>query len=44
MKWLEDAMPQGERWSAFSRNLMEVGGLVKNAIDIGECSSSSVAL
>ncbi|KAH8308759.1 hypothetical protein KR059_001318, partial [Drosophila kikkawai] len=34
MKWLEDAMPQGERWNAFSRNIMEVGGLVKNAIDI----------
>jgi len=36
-KWLEDAMPQGERWSQFSRNLIEVGSLVKNAIDVGEC-------
>ncbi|XP_017018900.1 dynamin-like GTPase OPA1, mitochondrial isoform X4 [Drosophila kikkawai] len=36
MKWLEDAMPQGERWNAFSRNIMEVGGLVKNAIDIAK--------
>lgn len=36
LKWLEDAMPQGERWSQFSRNLIEVGSVVKNAIDIGE--------
>ncbi|XP_017839588.1 dynamin-like 120 kDa protein, mitochondrial isoform X2 [Drosophila busckii] len=34
LKWLEDALPQGERWSQFSKNLIEVGGLVKNAIDI----------
>ncbi|XP_023030640.1 dynamin-like 120 kDa protein, mitochondrial isoform X2 [Drosophila willistoni] len=34
LKWLEDAMPQGERWSQFSRNLLEVGSVVKNAIDI----------
>lgn len=36
MKWLEDALPQSERWSQFSRNLIEVGSVVKNAIDIGE--------
>lgn len=36
LKWLEDAMPQGERWSQFSRNLIEVGSVVKNAIEIGE--------
>ncbi|XP_016929183.1 dynamin-like GTPase OPA1, mitochondrial isoform X4 [Drosophila suzukii] len=35
-KWLEDAMPQGERWSQFSRNLIEVGSLVKNAIDVAK--------
>ncbi|XP_017146499.1 dynamin-like 120 kDa protein, mitochondrial isoform X2 [Drosophila miranda] len=34
MKWLQDAMPQGERWSQFSKNLLEVGAVVKNAIDI----------
>ncbi|XP_017868570.1 PREDICTED: dynamin-like 120 kDa protein, mitochondrial isoform X2 [Drosophila arizonae] len=34
MKWLEDALPQSERWSQFSRNLIEVGSVVKNAIDI----------
>ncbi|KAH8404141.1 hypothetical protein KR215_010315, partial [Drosophila sulfurigaster] len=34
LKWLEDALPQGERWSQFSRNLIEVGSVVKNAIDI----------
>lgn len=36
MKWLEDALPQGERWSQFSQNLIEMGSVVKNAIDIGE--------
>ncbi|XP_068145008.1 dynamin-like GTPase OPA1, mitochondrial isoform X5 [Drosophila tropicalis] len=36
LKWLEDAMPQGERWSQFSRNLLEVGSVVKNAIDIAK--------
>lgn len=36
LKWIEDAMPQGERWSQFSRNLIEVGSVVKNAIEIGE--------
>ncbi|XP_017839591.1 dynamin-like 120 kDa protein, mitochondrial isoform X5 [Drosophila busckii] len=36
LKWLEDALPQGERWSQFSKNLIEVGGLVKNAIDIAK--------
>ncbi|XP_033156447.1 dynamin-like 120 kDa protein, mitochondrial isoform X4 [Drosophila mauritiana] len=35
-KWLEDAMPQGERWSQFSRNLIEVGSLVKNAIEVAK--------
>ncbi|BFG04645.1 dynamin-like 120 kDa protein mitochondrial [Drosophila madeirensis] len=34
MNWLKDAMPQGERWSQFSKNLLEVGAVVKNAIDI----------
>ncbi|XP_017146501.1 dynamin-like 120 kDa protein, mitochondrial isoform X4 [Drosophila miranda] len=36
MKWLQDAMPQGERWSQFSKNLLEVGAVVKNAIDIAK--------
>ncbi|XP_034111121.1 dynamin-like 120 kDa protein, mitochondrial isoform X4 [Drosophila albomicans] len=36
LKWLEDALPQGERWSQFSRNLIEVGSVVKNAIDIAK--------
>ncbi|XP_023165216.1 dynamin-like 120 kDa protein, mitochondrial isoform X5 [Drosophila hydei] len=36
MKWLEDALPQGERWSQFSRNLIEVGSIVKNAIEIAK--------
>ncbi|XP_017868573.1 PREDICTED: dynamin-like 120 kDa protein, mitochondrial isoform X5 [Drosophila arizonae] len=36
MKWLEDALPQSERWSQFSRNLIEVGSVVKNAIDIAK--------
>lgn len=44
-KWLEDAMPQGERWSQFSRNLIEVGSLVKNAIEVGECPcTTTIAL
>ncbi|BFG04647.1 dynamin-like 120 kDa protein mitochondrial [Drosophila madeirensis] len=36
MNWLKDAMPQGERWSQFSKNLLEVGAVVKNAIDIAK--------
>ncbi|XP_064542939.1 dynamin-like 120 kDa protein, mitochondrial isoform X6 [Drosophila montana] len=36
MKWLEDALPQGERWSQFSQNLIEMGSVVKNAIDIAK--------
>ncbi|XP_017090267.1 dynamin-like GTPase OPA1, mitochondrial isoform X4 [Drosophila bipectinata] len=36
MKWLQDALPQGERWSQFSQNLIEVGSLVKTAIDIAK--------
>ncbi|XP_030373365.1 dynamin-like 120 kDa protein, mitochondrial isoform X2 [Scaptodrosophila lebanonensis] len=34
LKWLEDALPQGEKWSQFSRKLIEVGSVVKEAIDI----------
>ncbi|XP_022228531.2 dynamin-like 120 kDa protein, mitochondrial isoform X4 [Drosophila obscura] len=41
MKWLQDAMPQGERWSQFSKNLLEVGAVVKNAIDIAKEDLSS---
>lgn len=44
LKWLEDAMPQGERWSQFSRNLLEVGSVVKNAIDIGESRIKTLTL
>ncbi|XP_032291684.1 dynamin-like GTPase OPA1, mitochondrial isoform X6 [Drosophila virilis] len=36
MKWLEVALPQGERWSQFSQNLIEMGSVVKNAIDIAK--------
>ena len=35
-KWLEDVMPQNEKWSEFSRKLVEVGGLVKDVIEIGK--------
>ncbi|XP_055837904.1 dynamin-like 120 kDa protein, mitochondrial isoform X2 [Episyrphus balteatus] len=34
LKWLQDALPQGEKWSGFNKKLLEVGGLVKNAIEI----------
>ncbi|XP_030373382.1 dynamin-like 120 kDa protein, mitochondrial isoform X4 [Scaptodrosophila lebanonensis] len=36
LKWLEDALPQGEKWSQFSRKLIEVGSVVKEAIDIAK--------
>ncbi|XP_032590340.1 dynamin-like 120 kDa protein, mitochondrial isoform X4 [Drosophila grimshawi] len=36
LKWLEDALPQGERWTQFSKNLIEVGSTVKNAIEIAK--------
>ncbi|XP_065368208.1 dynamin-like 120 kDa protein, mitochondrial isoform X2 [Calliphora vicina] len=34
LKWLEEALPQGEKWSQFSKTLIEVGGAVKDVIEI----------
>ncbi|XP_059224978.1 dynamin-like 120 kDa protein, mitochondrial isoform X4 [Stomoxys calcitrans] len=34
LKWLEEALPQGEKWSQFSKTLMEIGGAVKDVIEI----------
>lgn len=36
LKWLEDALPQGEKWSQFAKNLAEIGGAVKDVIEIGK--------
>lgn len=36
LKWLQDALPESEKWSQFSKKLVEVGGLVKEAIVIGK--------
>lgn len=35
LKWLEEALPQGEKWSQFSKTLIEIGGAVKDVIEIG---------
>ncbi|XP_073811007.1 opa1 mitochondrial dynamin like GTPase isoform X4 [Musca autumnalis] len=34
LKWLEEALPQGEKWSQFSKTLIEIGGAVKDVIEI----------
>lgn len=34
LKWLQDALPQGEKWSTFNKRLLEAGELVKTAIEI----------
>lgn len=44
LKWLEDALPQGEKWSSFNKKLLEVGGLVKNAIEIGKYLTKNYVL
>lgn len=36
MKWLEDVLPQGERWNNFSRKLIEVGSVMKEVVQIGK--------
>ncbi|XP_075165155.1 opa1 mitochondrial dynamin like GTPase isoform X7 [Haematobia irritans] len=36
LKWLEEALPQGEKWSQFSKTLMEIGGAVKDVIEIAK--------
>ncbi|XP_046811441.1 dynamin-like 120 kDa protein, mitochondrial isoform X4 [Lucilia cuprina] len=36
LKWLEEALPQGEKWSQFSKTLIEVGGAVKDVIEIAK--------
>ncbi|XP_055916150.1 dynamin-like 120 kDa protein, mitochondrial isoform X2 [Eupeodes corollae] len=33
-KWLQDALPQGEKWNGFNRKLIEMGELMKNTIEI----------
>lgn len=33
---MEDALPQGEKWSQFSKTLIEIGGAVKDVIEIGK--------
>ncbi|XP_067629821.1 dynamin-like GTPase OPA1, mitochondrial isoform X4 [Eurosta solidaginis] len=36
MKWLEDVLPQGDKWSSFSKKLMEVGGAMKDVVQIAK--------
>ncbi|KAM7343052.1 opa1 mitochondrial dynamin like GTPase isoform 4-T4 [Cochliomyia hominivorax] len=36
LKWLEEALPQGEKWSQFSKTLIEIGGAVKDVIEIAK--------
>ncbi|XP_053965870.1 dynamin-like 120 kDa protein, mitochondrial isoform X4 [Anastrepha ludens] len=36
MKWLEDVLPQGDRWSNFSKKLIEVGSVMKDVVQIAK--------
>nr|XP_014090762.1 dynamin-like 120 kDa protein, mitochondrial isoform X4 [Bactrocera oleae] len=43
MKWLEDVLPQGERWNNFSRKLLEVGSVMKEVVQIAKDDIKSKA-
>uniref|UniRef100_A0A0K8UL84 Dynamin-like GTPase OPA1, mitochondrial n=1 Tax=Bactrocera latifrons TaxID=174628 RepID=A0A0K8UL84_BACLA len=43
MKWLEDVLPQGERWNNFSRKLMDVGSVMKEVVQIAKDDIKSKA-
>lgn len=36
MKWLEEVLPDNERWGQFARNLLAMKESVKDSIEIGE--------
>jgi len=39
-KWLEDVLPQSEKWGQFSKKLIEISSSVKDAIDIGKLTKN----
>ncbi|XP_011190849.1 dynamin-like 120 kDa protein, mitochondrial isoform X4 [Zeugodacus cucurbitae] len=43
LKWLEDVLPQGERWNNFSRKLIEVGSVMKDVVQIAKDDIKSKA-
>ncbi|XP_017484326.1 PREDICTED: dynamin-like 120 kDa protein, mitochondrial isoform X4 [Rhagoletis zephyria] len=43
MKWLDDVLPQGDKWGTFSKKLMEISSVMKDVVQIAKDDIKSKA-